>query len=315
MILSVDGPLIVTDNIPRQRELFEGVFGLTLGADQELDAMSAEALFGVTNRPARTVLLETKGTSIGVRLVEFRPSSPIATREGARPIDADALKVIDFMVSDFDKAVAALAAGGFKLAGPPAKYSVPPDGRFTEGHIEGPDGITCALLKMHETPPSKYLTVTDRLFSEILGISAPVSDREAAMGFYKDFLKLEMVLSYEIASESFQKLLGSKEKTLLRGANFGLSSRAPMIGVIHYGLPSSAFISLRDKAVLPNRGVQAIRLSVRSADAVARAATAAGLEILAPVAEAVLFPQGRVKSILLRAPNGVAHQFVETIAA
>ena len=115
-----------------------------------------------------------------------------------------------------------------------------------------------------------------------------------------------MVLSYEIASESFQKLLGSKEKTLLRGANFGLSSRAPMMGVIHYGLPPSAFTSLREKAILPNRGIQAIRISVRSAEAVAQAARAAGLEILAPVADVLLFPQGRVKSLLLRAPSGIA---------
>ena len=47
MILSVDGPLVVTNNILRQRELFEGVFGLSLVADQELDALSVKALFEI----------------------------------------------------------------------------------------------------------------------------------------------------------------------------------------------------------------------------------------------------------------------------
>ncbi len=315
MILSIDGPLVVTGNLVRQREMLEGVFGLSLIADQELDAETVRTLFGLLGTTARTVLLETRGTSIGVRLVEFRPPSNLAVREGAKPIDADALKVIDFMVPDFDKAVAALAARGFKLAAPPAEYSTPADGKFTEGHVEGPDGVVCALLKMHDTPLSKYVTVTDRNFSEVLGVSAPVSDRDAALAFYRDTLKLETVLSYEIANESFQKLLGSKERTLLRGANFGLGARAPMIGVIHYGLPASAFQSLRVRSVLPHRGLQAIRLSVSSVDRMAKAAAAANLEILAPVTEALLFPPGRVKSLLIRAPHGVLHHFTETLKA
>lgn len=315
MIQSIDGPLVVTASLARQREMFEGVFGLTLAADQELDAFAVKTLFGVAGRTARTVLLQTPGTSIGARLIEFRPSSGIAVREGTRPTDADALKVIDFMVPDFEKAVAALSARGFELAAAPAEYATPEDGRFTEGHIEGPDGVVCALLKMHDTPLSKYVSVTDRTFSEILGVSAPVSDREPALGFYRDALKLQAVLSYEIANESFQKLLNSREKTLLRGANFGVGGKGPMIGVIHYGLPSSAFRSLRSRSVLPNRGLQAIRLSAGSVDEIARIATAANLEIAVPVGEALLFPQGRVKSVMIRAPHGVLHHFTETLKA
>ncbi len=313
MILSIDGPLVVTADLARQREMFEAVFGLSLIADQELDALGVKALFGRSERSARTVLLETKGTSTGVRLIEFRPSSSLAVREGTKPIDADALKVVDFMVPDFEKAVAALAARGFKLAASPAEYSTPADGRFTEGHVEGPDGVVCALLKMHDTPLSKYVTVTDRTFSEVLGVSAPVSDRDAALAFYRDTLKLETVLSYEIANDSFQKLLGSKEKTLLRGANFGMGAKAPMIGVIHYGLPSSAFQSLRARSVLPHRGLQAIRFSVSSVDRVAKAVVAANMETVAPVTEALLFPQGPVKCLLIRGPHGVLHHFTETL--
>lgn len=315
MIQSFDGPLVVTSSLARQREMFEGVFRMALAADQEMDAGTVHALFGVPGRTARTVLLQTRNTSVGVRLIEFRPSSNIVVREGARPIDADALKVIDFLVSDFEKAVTALAGRGFKLAAPPAEYTTPEDGRFTEGHIEGPDGVVCALLKMHDTPLSKYVTVTDQPFSEILGVSAPVSDRDRALAFYRDGLRLDTVLSYEIANESFQKMLGSKEKTVLRGANFGLGRRGPMIGVIHYGLPASAFRSLRDRSVLPNRGVQALRFSVASVAEASTAALAAGAEVVAPITEDVLFPQGRVKSLLLRAPHGVLHHFTETVKA
>ena len=121
------------------------------------------------------------------------------------------------------------------------------------------------------------------------------------------------MLSYEITSESFQKLLGSAQRTTLRGVNFGIAAKAPMIGVIHYGLPSSAFHSLRDRSVLPTRGLQGLRLSVASVDRVAQAAGAANLEVVAPAAEVLLFPQGRVRSLLIRAPHGVLHHFTETL--
>ena len=315
LILSIDGPLIVAGDLARQRELFEGAFGLALVADQELGGAAVRDLFGVTGRAARTVLLNTRGTTVGVRLLEFRPSSSLGVREGARPIDTDALKVVDFMVPDFGKATAALAARGFRLVAPAASYSTPEDGRFTEGHVEGPDGVVCALLQMHDTPLAKYVRVTDQTFSEVLGVSAPVSDRDSTLAFYGETLKLPTVLSYEIANESFQKLLRSKERTLLRGKNFGIGARAPMIGVIHYGLPPHSFRSLRPRAALPHRGLQALRFSVPSVDAVASAAAAAKLEIVAGPAEALLFPQGRIRSILIRAPHGVLHHFTETLKA
>lgn len=315
LILSIDGPLIVTADLARQRELFQGGLGLALVADQELSAATVRSLFGVTGRTARTQLLQTRGTSIGVRLIEFRPSSRVAAREGARPTDADALKVIDFMVPDFQRARDALAARGFKLAAPAASYSTPEDGRFTEGHIQGPDGVICAILQMHDTPRTKYVRVADETFSEVLGVSAPVSDRNAALDFYRDVLGLQTVLSYEIANGSFQTLLESKEKAVLRGVNFGIDARAPMIGVVHYGLPLSAFRSLRDRAALPHRGLQALRLSVSSVDAVAEAAASARHEIVAPPAEGLLFPQGRIRSVLVRAPHGVLHHFTETMKA
>ena len=88
-----------------------------------------------------------------------------------------------------------------------------------------------------------------------------------------------------------------------------------MIGVIHYGLPSPSFHSLRKRAALPHRGLQALRFSVPSVDDVGAVAAAAKLEIVAGPAEALLFPQGKVRSILIRAPHGVLHHFTETLKA
>ena len=59
MIQSIDGPLVVTESLAAQRDLFEGGFGLSMVADQELDASTTNALFGVPDRSARTVVLQT----------------------------------------------------------------------------------------------------------------------------------------------------------------------------------------------------------------------------------------------------------------
>jgi hypothetical protein len=327
LITSIDGPLVVTGSFERQRLLFERGFGLLPVADQNLDAATTEALFGVERRSSRTLLLETPGTRASVRLVAFEPSSTDTVRGSAQAIDADAWKVIDFMVPDFDRAVAHLQGLGFGLGAPPAEYSVPPDGRFREGHLEGPDGVTCAILRMYDTPMSRYVRVTDRLFSEVLGVSSPVSDRESAIGFYRG-LGLPSPLSYEIATESFQKLLGAKEPTLLRGMNFAARPRRGatpasgdvdptglMIGVIHYGLPSTAFRSLRSRARLPRRGLQAIRLTTSSIDKAREACVAGGGKVIAETRDAILFPHGHVRSLLVEAPHGPLHHFVEPIAA
>jgi catechol 2,3-dioxygenase-like lactoylglutathione lyase family enzyme len=310
LVTSIDGPLVSTRDLARQRTLFEGVFGLLPVAEQRLTAAEVEALWGVKGRAARSVLLETKGTAIGVRLVAFEPPSEIAIREGAAGIDSDALKVIDFVVTDFEAGVAALEKQGFKLSAPPAKYEVPKDGRFTEGHAEGPEGVKCALLKIHDASLDRFVRVQDRLFSEVLGVSAPVSDPAPIASFY-EALGLRQVYRYEIENESFQHLLGAGRKTKVVGINYGHSEKAVVIGIVHYGLPAGSFRSLRDRSVLPHRGTVALRLTVRSVEAAAEACRAKGGEILAPPAAVELAPQGKVRSLTVRAPHGVVHHFLE----
>lgn len=310
VVTAIDGALVSTSDLKRQRELFEGVFGMQAVSDARLDAAAVEALWGVAGRTARSVQLETPGTGKGVRLVAFDPPSETAIRDGAAGIDADALKVLDFAVRDFDRAVAAVEQAGLQLAGPPVEYDAPPHGRFTEAHLHGPDSITCALIRFHDMDPASLVRAADRLFSEPLGISAPVSKVGPAVAFYER-LGLDLVLRYDIESEAFQKLLGPGAKTTLVGRNFGLASRAPMLGVVHYGLPDGTFRSLRERAVLPHRGLAAVCLRVRSAAALAEVCRAAGDAVAAGPLEAELAPYGRVRSVCVRGPHGVVHHALE----
>ncbi len=308
-IRTIDGVLVSTSDLEGQRRLFEGVFGLRETARGDLDAATVAALWGVAADGARLLWLETADTGVGVQLVKFEPASEVAIREGADGIDCDALKVIDFLVDDFEAGEVAADGQGFPLRGR-AEYSVPADGRFTEGHLEGPDGVLCALLRTHDQPWSRFVRVRDRLFSEILGFSSPVSDLGSVHDFYLT-LGLDVVYRYELESESFQHLLGAGRKTRIRGFNYGLSEVEPMIGILHYGLPEGAYRSLRRRAVLPHRGIAAARFSVDSVARVGEICRRGGWEVVAEARGLSLGPYGRVHSLTIRAPHGVLHHFLE----
>ena len=310
LVLSVDGAIVSTADLKRQRDFFEGVFGLRPVAVEKFGEAQVQALWGVKGRSAQSVLLETPATGVGVRLLQFEPASDVVIREGALGVDCDALKVFDFTLGDWERGVQALRARGYELAGAPAEYALPEMGRFTEGHVQGPEGVIAALIKFHDSPRTRFVRAVEPTFSEMLGVSGPVSEIEPVRAFYAT-LGLEVVLQYSVETESFAKLIGQSRTTRLTGTNFGRSERAPMIGIIHYGLPKGAYKSLRERATLPNRGAAALRLRVRSAALAEAACRRAGYEVLAPEARVSVKPHGEVRSLTLRAPHGVVHHLLE----
>ncbi|MCL6646917.1 MAG: hypothetical protein K6U89_01110 [Chloroflexi bacterium] len=308
MTLQFTGPLLSVAAFAPHRTLFEGVFGLEAVGGGHLEATAVAALWGVRGHRAETLLLETPGTGIGVLLVRFDPPAPRAIREGARGIDHDALKVIDFVTSDLAAATAALEQAGFPFVGPPASYQVPGGNRYREGHLHGPDGVICAVLALEDEPLERYVQATSRLFSEILGVSAPVAEVSGPQRFY-EALGLRLVLEYQLEDEGFGRMIGAPGRVVVRGLNYGLAPRAPMIGLIQYGLPPGMGQSLAERAVLPNRGLAALRFRAPTLPDLA-ALTAAGATVLAPPAVVELSPWGVVRSLTVRAPHGVIHHFV-----
>lgn len=307
MIRSIDGLLIATRSLDGHRRLFEGVFGLAPRAESRLAPRAVERLWGIADYRVRSLLLETPGTAVGVQLVELDPAPVGPVRATARGIDCDALKVIDFVVSDFARAEERLRAHGFALDGEPAEYSAGVDGRFTEGHLTGQEAVKCALLKMWDADPSRFVVAHERLFSEILGFSSPIAEVEPVRRFYEEGLGLRQVYRYELESASFARLVGMDGTTRVVGRNFGLSELAPMIGTIHYGLPRGSYDSLAERAWLPHTGLVAVRLTASDLEGMAERLAPLGCEILAGPTAAELEPYGRMCSLVVRAPHGVVH--------
>jgi catechol 2,3-dioxygenase-like lactoylglutathione lyase family enzyme len=310
--IEVDGPVISTGDLARQRALFEGVLGLEAVAEQRLSAGTVAAVFGLSDTTAHSVLLTTPGSRIGVRLVAFEPCSEVTIRPGGVGLQTDALKVVDFFTRDLDRAVARLRSFGFDLVGAPARLELPTGEVFHEAHVRAPDGVMVAFIHPLRARAADYVSVTDRLFSEVQSCSGPVAELEPVRRFYEQGLGLGCGLEYRFESESFGRMIGAGQATLVRANNFGRVVEDVMLGVIHYGLPADlAPPSLRDLCRAPHRGLVAASLSVSDLDALLARCVAAGAEVAVPPASVVLEPWGKVRTATVRGPHGVAHLLVE----
>jgi catechol 2,3-dioxygenase-like lactoylglutathione lyase family enzyme len=308
-VTRIHGPIISCADLGVTRHMFEQVFNLKPVAEQALSRDEVQALWGLKGHAAHTMVLDTAGTPFGVRLVQFDPVSPIVIRDPARGFDADALKVIDFYAPDFNAAEAHLKKQGFRLKHDRAEYDLP-EGHMIEGHLWGPDEVVCALVSGPKDFFRDFVTVNDRTVSEVQSISSPVSDPDAVLRFYKEVLDLGIVYDYFIDAESFSKLVGTPFKLQLKARNVGVKRSEPYFGIIHYGLPTDAYRSLRERAVFPNRGIAGATVMVTGVQDIAKKAAAFGAEVLAPPARVTLAPHGAVTSLTLRAPHGVIHHLV-----
>ena len=309
-VTAIHGPLVSCRDLTVQRAMFERVYGLKAVVEQDLGRTAVHTLWGVVDRTAKTVVLNTPGTPFGVRLIQFDPVSDIVIRDRASGYNSDALKVIDFYAPDFAAARAHLEAEGYKLKHEVAEYDLP-EGHFTEGHLWSEDEVVTALVSGPADFFRGFATTTDKLFSEVQSISAPVSDMEAVLAFYQDVLGLGVVYEYGIDHDSFADLVGTRHKLQLRARNVGVRRTEPYFGLIHYGLPETAYESLRDRAVMPNRGLVGATVLVDDATGAARRAGVHGAEITAPLVTADLAPYGRCLSFTVRGPHGVVHHVVQ----
>jgi catechol 2,3-dioxygenase-like lactoylglutathione lyase family enzyme len=313
-VISIDGPIVSTQDMARQRLLFESVLGMRSVAEEHLDAARVEALFGLRDTTAEQVLLETPGTQIGVQLLQFSPGSETVIREGGVGVASDALKMIGFFTHDSAAANARFREFGFDLVTAGATMELPDGARFIETHVRGPDGVMVAAIYPENRDASSFVTIADRLFSEIQSSYGPVSDFEPVRHFYEQALGVPMGFKYEFVSSSFSQMIGAGQITTIRANNYGRVVEDVMLGIIHYGLPAGSTPTLRERARPPHRGIVGVRLRVSGLEAVVKRCADAGFEIVGPVAGLALAPYGSVRTATLRGPHGVWHQLRESSA-
>ncbi len=306
-VISIDGPVVSTAALDRQTTLFRDVLGMQLTDDVSLDTAQTAQLFGLKQRTARLLTLQTPGTSIGVQLVEFSPGSDTVIRPGGVGIASDALKMIDFFTAERLAAAEAFRRHGFELVTEGAPIELPDGSRFIEMHVKGPEGVMVAAIYPENVPAGDFVTVTDRLFSEVQSSSGPVSDFEPVRHFYETVLGVPMGFAYEFESPAFSSMIGAGRTTTIRANNYGRVVEDVMLGIIHYGLPRASYESLRERARPPHLGVIGVRLSVRNLPALLQRCKTGGFEISVPLVKVVNADSSTTATAVVRGPHGVWH--------
>lgn len=309
-VLSIDGPIISTADLPRQRELFESAIGMQSLAEDRLDGEAVAALFGPVAERATLLQLATPGSELGLWLVAFEPASGVVIREGGVGVACNALKMIDFFTADRPAAIAQLRRHGFEIVAEGASIDLPDGSQFREAHAKGPDGVMVAAIEPLNVRAADFVTLTDRTFSEVQSASGPVSELQPVRAFYEDVLGMPMGFRYEFESESFSRMVGVTQTLRIRANNYGRVVEDVMLGIIHYGLPEGTYADLRDRARPPHRGIIGVRLRVSGLEALLERCMAAGIEqTCAPTT--VRLQSGTMRTAVVRAPHGVWHWLIE----
>ena len=305
--------MISTKEASRHVTLFSDVLGMEVTSERVLSGCEAGLLWGVDVRSARVTTLSIPPSYAGVALVEFDPASDVVIREGMQGIDTGALKVIDVVTSDAEAGFARFEEAGFEVSGVRSSYEIE-DGAVTETHAYGPEGVVIGILDFHTIDASRFVEITDRLFSEAMSVSVPVDDLEPVVEWYGRVLGMDVVHRYGFDAESFKDLVGTDSVAWnVRGTNIGRSTREFYFGVIDYGTGDTERRSLRDRARPPHRGIAGALCAVDDLDRVMSAATPH--EIVTQPVELALGPWGRTRAMTLEAPHGIIHTVVEAADA
>ena len=304
----VHGPIISSSDLDAHLALF-GAFGMVEVGRVSRPANEVRAIWDIDGQACEEITLETPGTRFGARLVRFDPGIDETIRTAERGQDYDALKVIDFYAPDLEAARLHIESRGFRFKHEVAEYDTP-EGHFREAHVWALDGVVCALISGSPEFFRKFATVRDRLVSEPQSISGPVRDPDATLEFFSNRFGLQPLHTYGVHDDSFSALVGTASEMHLRAWNVGRRLHEPYFGIIDYGLPNGAQVSLFDHAKPPVRGLLGATLVVPHVDVIARLAD--GHRSIGPI-DTQISGLGAVRLLTLRGPNGGWYQAVQSL--
>lgn len=305
------GPLISTGDLDGQTRLFTEVFGMREACRTHVEGEQAAALFGPEVRAAEVIVLNTPGTNNGAMLCSFDPPCEELVRDQDSRLAADALKVIDFYAPDHAAAVRHARERGYAVVQEEAAYELEA-GAFREAHLWAGDNVATAFLGGPADFFTGYAQVRDRVVSEVLSISSPVSDAAPVLDFYDAVFDWQVIFEYAITDASLAAMLGSGEDVQLRGLCVGNSTREPYFGLMDYGI-SSAAASLRGRSGPPRRGlVGAVLLADDLTATLSKAREAGGEQAVASApTDLEMAPFGVTRAAVVLPPHGVWHLVVE----
>ncbi|MFI5429820.1 hypothetical protein [Aeromicrobium sp. UC242_57] len=258
--------------------------------------------------PTGLTVMRTPGVEAGVLLCRFETQGPETApiRDEHTRIHRDAFRVVDFYAPDFDAAVQHAREAGFPMATSEASYQLA-EGSFREAHHAGDDGVVVALLSGPADFFVDFAEVRDRVVSEPVSISLPLSDAAPTIGWYAEVFGWEVVYTYDFADTSFSELMQVEHELRVRSSTIGPSRQQTYVNIVDYGLAADQGGSLLGQAVAPRRGLLGlVVLTDDLDDVIGRAGGSAG-----PAETVELAPFGRCRMSVLVPPCATPHLVIE----
>ncbi len=286
---------------------------MTPAAPHRLVGEEGRRLFGAgIDAGVELAVLGTPGVSAGAVLCRFEQADDWGTiRDRDSRLARDAFRVIDFYAPDFDRALAHVRRAGYEVEAAEAAYETA-DGSFREAHHWGVDNLVTALLHGPADFFTDFAQVCDRVVSEPVSISLPLSDAGPSLDWYRATFGWDVVYEYEFVDPSFSALMEIDEQVKVRSRTVGPSRQQTYINIVDYGIPHDPEHSLMGHAVAPRRGLLGLAVMTDELDEVVRRAREETTNVSA-IVETGLHPFGPVRLVVLHSPIGAPHLVVEAL--
>lgn len=304
------GPLISVADLAPHQDLLVEVFGMATAGTATLTSDETEATFGCDG-PVELVALRTAEVESGAVLCRFSSTSPGAgeqVRTEETRIHRDALRVIDFYARDFGAALDHARQAGFAMHAKEANYETN-EGGFREAHHAGPDGVVTAFLHGPADFFTDFAEVRDRIASEPVSISLPLSDAQPVVDWYAQVFGWGVVYEYDFVDPSFSELMGVEEELRVRSVTIGPARQQTYVNIVDYGLGPDSPVggSLLGHSVAPRRGVLGLVCLTDDLDDVRARAGETASDIVA----VELAPFGATRACVLTPPYASPHLVLE----
>ncbi|MBI2221975.1 MAG: Rieske 2Fe-2S domain-containing protein [Acidobacteria bacterium] len=314
MISEVRAVTIVTADLERARRLYAGLLGMREVAAYRLEGDEGAAVARRWALPSDTPLaiacLEQPGARSGaVRLVRFESGNPPAITDGARTYDHGYVKNLDFFTDDVPGAYERFVAAGERFLAPPVTYPLSWGSRVTatEAHLPTPDGVKVSLAGMSRVPRRAFgESSRDAAFTEVAAATQIVSDYDAAVRFYARVFDCVPAAETVVDDAGLVAALGLPPETRLRMSFIGPPAAVGgKVGLVAYEGPRVADSrSLSAHAAPSARGVRVMTFETDDVDRRHALALLNGAAEIAPPADGLVPPLGRVRTSSFRSPDG-----------
>ncbi len=255
------------------------------------------------------------GTVRLMRLHDAEPQRDI--RPDEQPWDTGGVFDLNVRVPDLEAMAGRMRALHWHATSPPIAWDFGTLG-VKEWLVRGPDNVRLALIERVRPPLQGFEHMRD--FSQVFNSSQIVRDMEKARAFYCDVLGFKIATQYEVPgfAQGQANLLGLPPGVAPQ-VGLNLCIVHPQ-GVLEGSVelvtnPGAEGLDLSADATPPNFGMAALRFPVRGIEAFAVHLERCGQALAMPLSRIRLAPQGEVRMLALRAPDGAWLEFVEPLSA